>query len=624
MKKLLLILAGCFVALAMTAQTSITPTQIATTTDFSRPAHTRWNNQTGGQSVSGVPAEKMFYRRYTWADVEGNTIGAWRFDERIKPDVISAIQAGAMFNMGIMTLYPDGSNSFNNVNNIGGQNCTYPTYVHDEMQATGTSDFLTNGNWVPNYNHPYFISRHGALHTNLRNWFDTASYTFTSGPRNGQTIFFRDVLAIFDVRGVGTYGEMHHANLGSPYNNIDYWAANQPGRFPTIATWKTLIDQQVDAFDDYQLTFIMNILDNERFDNTRIPGEVGHYALTKTSSLGLLGFRRDQWGDPGSYYKDISLNSTYTFGSFEFDTSTQNRWKFAPITGEPINDVATNGNCTNIVQEFRDYHTYGVGNGNYSAGTPTGSCADSVRAAFRIQGSRCTITGGSMTTTLTQNATFNVTVNYQNIGIAPEYMKWKTQYEIRNQSTDAVAATFTSSFTPKLFLPQGSATAYNENFNLGNVTPGTYRLVVKIIDTTGFREPYPLGITGRESDGAYQLRNNITVQAGGNQAPVSNAGNDITVQLPGTGNLSGSGTDDVSIASYAWSQMSGPNTATIVSPTTANTSISNLVPGTYIFRLTVQDGDVSPLSDIDDVTVTVLAAQSPLMIRKKHGKLILQ
>lgn len=622
MKKLLTIL-GLFISLIVSAQTSINPTLLSTSTDRSRPSHTRWNNQGGGEALSGVPADKLFYRRYSWRDLQNNAAGSWRFNERLRPDVEAAVNAGAMFNMGIMNLYPDGSNSFNETFTVAGRSLTYPPYIHDDMQASGTPDMDDGFCFIPNYNNELFLDEYEALHIALRNWWDTASYTPSTGPRAGQLVYFRNVLAIFDVRGWGTYGEFHHANVNAPYNNIGSWPA---GRFPTEATFKRLIDMQVDAFDDYPCTFIINGLDGETFGHTMIPMEIGWYLMTKTNNAGPLSIRRDNWGDAGTYYWNISIYRTTVHNGLRFDTACQNRWKYGPNTGEPINDIATNGNCGALPQQFRDLHTYGMGNGNYSGTLPSGACADSVRAAFRIQGSWININSGSMTTTLTQNASFNVTLNYQNLGLTPEYWKWKTTYELRNQTTDAVVATFTSAFTPKGFLPAGSATAYNENFNLGNVPTGTYRLVVKIIDTTNYREPFPLGITGRESDGAYQLRNNITVQAGGNQAPNADAGNDVTVQLPtSTTNLSGSGsTDDVLIASYAWSQISGPNSATIGSPNSMNTSVSNLVAGTYVFRLTVQDGDASPLSDTDDVTVTVLAATSPVIRMRKHGKLILQ
>jgi hypothetical protein len=91
-----------------------------------------------------------------------------------------------------------------------------------------------------------------------------------------------------------------------------------------------------------------------------------------------------------------------------------------------------------------------------------------------------------------------------------------------------------------------------------------------------------------------------------NQAPVSNAGSDITIELPeSTVTLNGSGTDaDGTIKSYAWVQVSGPvadfNSKTIASPV-----ISGLVtPGEYVFQLVVTDNVGTP-GKADQVTVVV-------------------
>jgi N-acetylneuraminic acid mutarotase len=72
-----------------------------------------------------------------------------------------------------------------------------------------------------------------------------------------------------------------------------------------------------------------------------------------------------------------------------------------------------------------------------------------------------------------------------------------------------------------------------------------------------------------------------------NQPPVANAGVDKTLTLPTSSVvLVGSGTDaDGSIATYSWSQVSGPNTATFNSKTVAAPTVSNLVQGSYVFLL---------------------------------------
>jgi parallel beta-helix repeat protein len=118
-----------------------------------------------------------------------------------------------------------------------------------------------------------------------------------------------------------------------------------------------------------------------------------------------------------------------------------------------------------------------------------------------------------------------------------------------------------------------------------------------------------LGFNGTSLDrGAFETggTNNIP--------PTANAGADQSITLP-TSNvtLSGSGTDaDGTIASYAWSRISGPNTPTIVSPSSALTNVTGLIAGTYVFRLTVTDN--LGATGFDDVTITVSATSVPLTV----------
>ncbi len=89
-----------------------------------------------------------------------------------------------------------------------------------------------------------------------------------------------------------------------------------------------------------------------------------------------------------------------------------------------------------------------------------------------------------------------------------------------------------------------------------------------------------------------------------NQSPVANAGSAATVTLPAnsvTLNGSSSYDPDGSIASYNWSYVSGPAQYTIGAPGASSTSITNLVAGTYTFKLTVTDN----LGASSSATVTV-------------------
>jgi hypothetical protein len=91
-----------------------------------------------------------------------------------------------------------------------------------------------------------------------------------------------------------------------------------------------------------------------------------------------------------------------------------------------------------------------------------------------------------------------------------------------------------------------------------------------------------------------------------NQAPVVNAGIDITVTLPETSvGLSGTGTDsDGTITKYMWTKISGPDQFNIVSPGSPETTINNLQEGVYEFQLQVTDNKDATSTDVIVVTVS--------------------
>ena len=93
-----------------------------------------------------------------------------------------------------------------------------------------------------------------------------------------------------------------------------------------------------------------------------------------------------------------------------------------------------------------------------------------------------------------------------------------------------------------------------------------------------------------------------------NQAPVANAGADKTIILPVNNiSITGSGSDaDGTIASYAWTFRSGPNTPALSGANTTTLVAGNLKGGTYIFRLTVTDN--GGLTAYDEVKVVVKAS----------------
>ncbi|MDO9372914.1 MAG: tandem-95 repeat protein, partial [Ferruginibacter sp.] len=105
----------------------------------------------------------------------------------------------------------------------------------------------------------------------------------------------------------------------------------------------------------------------------------------------------------------------------------------------------------------------------------------------------------------------------------------------------------------------------------------------------------------------------VTVNAAVNWAPIANAGADLTITLPvNSTTLAGMGTDvDGTIATYAWTKLSGPVTGVAASPNTALTLLNNLVAGTYTYLLTVTDNAGAIGKDTVVITVEAAPNQAP-------------
>jgi hypothetical protein len=137
----------------------------------------------------------------------------------------------------------------------------------------------------------------------------------------------------------------------------------------------------------------------------------------------------------------------------------------------------------------------------------------------------------------------------------------------------------------------GPLTATTETFT-ANVTDGMLNIDFSALLADGDKD--------RPTIEAIEILTGTT----GNQPPVANAGQDQTITLPtSTATLTGSGTDaDGTIASYAWTKISG--SGVITSPSSATTTVTALTQGTSVFQLVVTDNQ-GAASAPDTVIVTV-------------------
>jgi hypothetical protein len=169
----------------------------------------------------------------------------------------------------------------------------------------------------------------------------------------------------------------------------------------------------------------------------------------------------------------------------------------------------------------------------------------------------------------------------------------------------------------------------------GNPTDKIYEFsisgtLVRVIDISAADPPNPSGLTVGPGSNNPSINNLYIVDRGkdnnsvsgendgqlyevsfasgspGNQPPQVNAGPDLAVTLPASAALNATVTDDPQqTLSYQWIEVSGPGTVTFANPNAVDTTASFSAAGSYVLRLTANDGQ---LSGSDEVAVAVSGA----------------
>jgi len=180
-------------------------------------------------------------------------------------------------------------------------------------------------------------------------------------------------------------------------------------------------------------------------------------------------------------------------------------------------------------------------------------------------------------------------------------------------------------------VPESATVNWVNQINAAGANP---QALITIFNTSGhggwiptYGAPGTPGITNSAGQNVYQwllqykrsgdnilIDNGTTTQA----PPTVNAGSNVTITLPTTSTtLSGSASTTGSIASYQWTQVSGPNAATFGNAKAASTSVTGLAQGAYTFKLTATDNTGQTTSA--QVTVTVNPAPVTVVFTVSAG-----
>jgi hypothetical protein len=417
-----------------------------------------------------------YYFRFVWADIEKVTQGnyVWaRFDNEFN----KALAVKGKFGFGIFMV--NDSDNFLAEEFFNGTSARYPKYVHDAMQAEAVKDYTTNGQWIPNWNSQFMLDRYAALlqaisaHITAKGWQDKVNYT--------------------DVRGYGQWGEWHSVGFGQPVSSMP------AGTRPTVATYKRFIDAHIAAFPNWPLVMMLAAMDANWLDNTMTPPEVTDYILKAKNNWGLLGLRRDQWGATDNYVHDYLENNNRSFGtSGPFKNIIMERWKYAPIVGEPM---GPGSNLSDLERQVTFYHATSVGNGNY---TPSaGSSTAQFTAAEKAAGYYLSFLSGKLVVSTAND--FDITLSIENWGNAVCSENYTLVYELRN-STGQVVWTSNSVFNPSLKIP--GTYAVSDHYKISAQAKGTYSLVAVLKSDNDYRR-MPLFNSNQQTDGYIVLSNAV-------------------------------------------------------------------------------------------------------------------
>ncbi len=175
-----------------------------------------------------------------------------------------------------------------------------------------------------------------------------------------------------------------------------------------------------------------------------------------------------------------------------------------------------------------------------------------------------------------------------------------------DQNIQLPAASFTLSGSGT--TPQGSIANYTWTRVSGPDNPLINNASSATTSVSGFSAGtyvFQLQVT---NDAGLSATDEVTVTVVGEEqsAPIANAGANQDVGISESiFVLSGSGTSQKgTISDYSWTQVSGPNTSTINNATSATTSVSGFVVGTYVYQLQVTNS--FELTAKDTVVINVL------------------
>lgn len=353
-----------------------------------------------------------------------------------------------------------------------------PTYL--QQPEFGAS---FEGDWYPNYNHPFVQTRLEAL-------LEAFVAEFAGDQR---------ILGV-QMRSYGRYGEGY-----LPWNadkSHSMWASENTARW-LVDAWHTRLSPH----------FLISIpLSNN---------PVFYYAMTKQPYWSIT---RDALGMPEQMRNiDQLIQSDITVDGQAIGPLVAERWKVAPIFSEMIGEYGErdySGQFLAAQTQVISYHISYVSNGNFAqpyrespwdfwrdpincparASNWTNADIENFILAGKLAGYRYAPTTIKLAI---DNQQLQIESSWQNAGVAPMYERWPLVWQLRD-ATQAVVWRAESSLDLRQLLPT-QAYEHRQQFEQFNLPAGEYELRLVAPAINRYVQPLQLAIEGQLDDGAYRI-----------------------------------------------------------------------------------------------------------------------
>ncbi len=383
--------------------------------------------------------------------------------------------------------------------------CCYPAYVHEAMQASEQKDTINalwlnqKKHWEPNFANDFFFERYDAL---LKAF---ATYLEGTVSVEGRTVLRKQLVRCIEMRHFGFWGEGAYPKPLIPANSAcltrfaDSFVRHFPDIWIVVPTNGMRFTAAYDALKDYHF-----------------------HLLTVRNQKGLLGTFRDNWGDDEKRYQSIYYaGNGYEQDGVKLYELLRDRWKFAPLVGEPGRWGPRDGGFHpywDLCDQVAYLHPAVIRNCNVSTGRSTTNPTDysilddpKALAAFHrmyaLIGFRYLIKEGSITR---GDGWLEAQLAWQNIGLTPTYDCWTVTYFLENAAGEEIWRG-SSTLDLRRMLPDEQAAPGSQDVAVTQHTdrfenvPSGGQLWLQIVDPDGISPPLALSIEGRSAKGAYLL-----------------------------------------------------------------------------------------------------------------------